>query len=57
MGEVGVRKEGGKMLLKDRIHVPAFSTKFYLMCPYLNPPFMWATLIHKESSSRLKRGS
>lgn len=50
MGEVGVRKEGEDMLLKDRIPVPAFGTKFYLMCPYLNPPFMWATLIHKESS-------
>lgn len=57
MGEVGVRKEGEEMVLKDRIHVPAFGTKFCLTFPHLNPPCMWATLINKESSSWLEKGS
>lgn len=57
MGEVGVRKEGEEMVLKDRIPVPAFGTKFCLMFPHLNPPCMWATLIDKESSSWLEKES
>lgn len=57
MGEVGVRKEGEEMVLKDHIPVPAFGTKFCLMFPHLNPPCMWAALIDKESSSWLEKGS